>query len=127
MAEGLKEERQLLLSLAVMRRAFVERLAGENNDNGAILYTAVMDRCGLNETDPERIRPELVAFGTWFKNMCGVGQSKEDVRGRLRQSAGYQEYLTEARKTLELANTKDVDAALAENQAELEKEHHDGD
>jgi hypothetical protein len=104
-------ERELILSQAVVRRAFLERLSGPNNDNGAIIIAAVMTRCGATEQDADEIIPELVAFMNWFLEMLGI---RSELTGLLHRPQDYGRFVAEARALQAIANMDDNQRKLAE-------------
>lgn len=112
-------ELRRLLGERVICQAFVERLTGPGNDNGAVIVAAIGEFCGANEQDPARIKPELVAFWNWFLSRLGL---RREASGNLTNATAYQDFIAESRAVLSMANVNDLDRAIGAERQRLEEQ-----
>lgn len=94
-----------------LRAAFITTFVGAG-DSGALVLSAIANQCGVNEFDPENIKPDLVVFWNWFLSMLGI---RGDVNMNLTSDRAYQDYIQEIRAILPLANMNDVTQELEQN------------
>ena len=43
-----------------------------NNKEGPLVLCSILNETGNFKTDPKDINPELVSFGNWILNKCGI-------------------------------------------------------
>lgn len=93
-----------------LRAAFITTFVGAG-ESGALVLSAIANQCGVNEFDPERIKPDLVAHWNWFLSMLGL---RGNVNMNLTSDQAYQDYIQEIRAIMPLANMNDVTQELSQ-------------
>ena len=81
-------------------------------DYGAVMLAAIGNQCGVNEMDPEQIKPDLIAFWHWLLSMLGV---RGEINMNLTSAKAYQDYIAEAKVLLSIANMNDVTEEMTQN------------
>jgi hypothetical protein len=94
-----------------LRSAFLTVFQG-TGDYGALVLSAIGNECGVNETDPEKIRPDLIALWNWLLSMLGI---RGEVNMNLTSAKAYQDYIAEAKVILSIANMNDVTEEMTPN------------
>lgn len=85
--------------------------AQTGRENSDFVLAAIAVRCGVYETDPEKLRPELIALWHWLLGELGVRHELNII--------------PEAHALTELANNEDLRAAgkrIVRTEKELEGE-----
>jgi hypothetical protein len=95
-----------------IRAAFIAVFQG-TGDYGALALSAIANRCGCNETEAERVKPDLVAFHNWLLSMLGIREG-EEPNINLTDPNALLAYTQEAKALLSVANMNDVTQELSQ-------------
>ena len=112
MSEPNEERLRELRIQHAFRAAFIACFQG-TGDYGELVLSAIANRCGCNETEAERIKPDLVAFHNWLLSMLGIREG-EVPNVNLTDPTALRAYTAEAKVLLSTANMNDVTEELTQ-------------